>query len=411
MERIETVVVGGGQAGLFTSYWLTQAGHEHVVLERAPYPAPVWRNNRWDSFSMVTPNWAFRLPGTGYSGPEPDGFLPRQEVVDAFSHFAEDNRLPVRCDTEVIGVEQAGGRCFRVETTNGTIEAANVVIATGIFQFPKLPAFATLLDPGITQLHTHTYRNPQSLPEGAVLVVGSAMSGAQIAEELYRSGRTVYLATGGAGRGPRRYRGKDLVEWLDMIGFFDLSIEQMPPGSTRFDAIPHLSGADGGHTINLHEFARDGVTLLGRMQDANGTTVCFAPNLYENLARGDGFAGMMTQMIDGYIQEHGLDIPEETLPQPQDGFSQPIIEELDLDATGISTVIWATGYWFDYSLVKLPVLDHEGFPITDRGVTEHPGLYFVGQGWMPGHRSEFLIGVADSAMHVATHILGAYVPA
>jgi putative flavoprotein involved in K+ transport len=411
MERIETVIVGAGQAGLFTSYWLTKQGHEHVVLERAPYPAPVWRDNRWDSFTMVTPNWAFRTPDTGYTGPDPDGFMPRSDVLDLFARFVSDHQLPVRCNTSVLSVEATGDHSYRIRTQDGLIEAANVVIATGIFQFPKLPPFAQQLSPGIAQVHTHTYRNPQSLPEGAVLVVGSAMSGCQIAEELHRSSRTVYLSTGGAGRAPRRYRGKDIIEWLDTIGFFDLSIEQMPPGSTRWDAIPHVSGADGGHTINLHEFARDGVTLLGRMRDAEGTIVRFAPNLYENLARADGFAGMMTQMIDGYILGHGLDIPVETLPQPQDGFSQPIIEKLDLAAAGISTVVWATGYWFDFGMVKLPVLDHEGFPITDRGVTDQAGLYFVGQGWMPSHRTEFLIGVADSARHIASHIVSAAVPA
>jgi putative flavoprotein involved in K+ transport len=408
MERIDTVIVGGGQAGLFTSYWLTQQGHEHVVLERAPYPAPVWRDHRWDSFCMVTPNWAFNLPGTGYTGPDPDGFMPLPEVIDTFDHFVSDNRLPVRCDNDVTGIERVGERRYRVETQSGVIDAANVVIATGFFQNPKAPAFAAKLSPDIVQVHTYDYRNPESLPEGAVLVVGSAMSGCQIAEELHRSGRKVYLATGGAGRAPRRYRGMDIIRWLDTVGFFDLSIEQMPPGSTRFDAIPHVSGSDGGHTINLHEFARDGVTLLGRMRDADGFQATFLPNLYENLAKADGFAAMNVQMIDGYIREHGLDIPEETLPQLRDGFNQPVIEQLDLDEAGIASVIWATGYVLDLSFVKLPVLDEEGFPITDRGVTQFPGLYFVGQGWMPSHRTEFLIGVADSARHIASHIVGAY---
>jgi len=411
MERIETVIVGGGQAGLFTSYWLAQQGHEHVVLEQAPYPAPVWRDHRWDSFTMVTPNWAFRLPGGDPVSPEPDGFLPRQEVIDTFARYVDTHHLPVRCNTEVSAIERSGDQGYRVTTGAGEIEAANVVIATGIFQTPKVPAFATQLDPAITQVHTYDYRSPGALPEGAVLVVGSAMSGAQIAEELYRSGRTVYLATSSAGRIPRRYRGKDCIQWLEEIGFFDLPFEQMPPGSTRFDAIPHVSGADGGHTLNLHAFARDGVTLLGRMRDAHGTTASFSPNLYQNLGQADGFAAMITQMIDGYIAEHGLDIPPESLPNPQDGYAQPVIEELDLAATGITSVIWATGYGFDYRLVRMPVLDDEGFPVTERGATAFPGLFFVGQGWMPSHRTEFLIGVAESARHVASQIVAALVAA
>jgi putative flavoprotein involved in K+ transport len=408
MEAIDTVIVGSGQAGLFTSYWLTQGGHNHIVLERAPYPAPVWRDNRWDSFTMVTPNWSFRLPGSEYAGPEPDGFLPREEVIAAFDRYVTDHHLPVRCNAAVSAVEQVGEHRYLVRTPHGTIEARNVVIATGFFQNPKIPPSAARLDPGIVQLHTYNYRNPQSLPEGAVLVVGSAMSGCQIVEDLQKAGRKVYLATGGAGRAPRRYRGKDVIAWLDIVGFFDLPFEQMPPGSTRFDAIPHVSGADGGHTINLHDFARNGVTLLGRMADVDGTVARFAPNLYENLAKADGFAGMMTGMIDSYIREHGLDIPEETLPQPRDGFDQPIVERLDLAEAGITTVIWATGYGIDNSLVKLPVHDHEGFPITDRGVTAYPGLYFLGMPWQPNHRNSFLIGVGEAARHIASTIVGAY---
>ncbi|MDQ3656539.1 MAG: NAD(P)-binding domain-containing protein [Chloroflexota bacterium] len=404
MERIETVVVGGGQAGLATSYWLTQAGHGHVVLERSSGPANVWRNNRWDSFTMVTPNWATKMPGVGYDGPDPDGYMLRDEIIAYFTGYADRFQLPVRYGTSVTAVEPAGDRGYLVHTPGDTIEAANVVIATGFFQHPRTPGCAARLSPDITQVHSDAYRNPESLPEDAVLVVGSAMSGCQIAEELYLRGRKVYLSTGGAGRAPRRYRGKDVIAWLDQLGFFQLTQEQMPPGSTKFDAIPHLSGVNGGHTLNLHQFARDGVTLLGRLRDMSGHRVSVVPNLHQNLAQADGFEGMMVGMIDGYIEEHGLDIPAENLPHLRDGFDQSIVEELDLKRAGIGAVIWATGYSIDYSLVKLPVCDTDGFPIQDHGVTNYPGLYFVGMPWMPSESSGFLIGVGPAAQHIAASI-------
>ncbi len=404
MELIETVIVGGGQAGLATSYWLTRMGHEHVVLERAAEPANVWRTQRWDSFTMVTPNWATRMPGAEYDGPDPDGFMLRDDIIAYFTAYADRFQLPVRYETAVTSVEPVGDRGYRVRTSEGEIEARHVVIATGFFQHPNVPACAARLSPRITQMHGDAYRNPESLPGGAVVVVGSAMSGCQITEELYLRGRKVFLSTEGTGRVPRRYRGKDVIAWLDQLGFFHLTQEQMPPGSTKFDAIPHLSGSNGGHTLNLHQFARDGVTLLGRLLDASDRRVSLAPNLHENLARADGFEGMMVGMIDGYIKEHGLDIPPEDLPRPRDGFDQPVLEEIDLDKTGVSTVIWATGYSIDYSLVKLPVCDGDGFPIQDHGVTSYPGLYFVGMPWMPGESSGFLIGVGESARHIAASI-------
>jgi putative flavoprotein involved in K+ transport len=411
MEQVETVIVGGGQAGMATSYWLNQHGHEHVVLERAAEPANVWRNNRWDSFTMVTPSWALKMPGTTPNGASLDGFMPRHEIIDFFTNYASEFQVPIRFGTSVEAVEPASGQRFRVETQQGPIDARNVVIATGIFQFPKLPRFASRLAPGIVQLHSDAYRNPDALPPGAVLVVGTAMSGCQIAEELYQQGRKVYLSTAATGRIPRRYRGRDIIWWLETIGFFDLTIEQMPPGSTRFDSIPHISGSNGGHTLNLHQFARDGVTLLGRMVDVDGTTAQFAPNLHENLARADGFEAMVTGMIDGAVQERGLDAPVEELPQLRDGFDQPIIETLDLEQAGITSVIWATGYGFDFSMVNLPVRDGDGFPIQDRGVTGFPGLYFVGLPWMPSERSGFLIGVGESARHIAANIVNAYATA
>lgn len=405
MEQIDTVIVGGGQAGLATSYHLTQRGHDHIVLEQAAQPAHVWRDERWDSFCLVTPNWTLRLPGAEYDGPEPDAFMPRDEVAAYFARYVDQFQLPVRCNTRVAAVEPRDGGGFCLTTPEQAFAAKHVVIATGLDQLPNIPSCAPALAPAVTQLHSSHYRNPESLPAGAVLVVGSAQSGAQIAEELYRHGRTVFLCVGGAGRAPRRYRGRDVVKWLYTIGFFDITPDKLPVPKEHF-APPHVSGAMGGRTLNLHQFARDGVRLLGHLRDAAGHTVWLAPDLHESLARADHFEGEVQKMIDGYIAAHGIDAPAEELPCLRDGFAQPIVEELDLAAEGITTVIWATGYRYDFGLVKAPIFAADGLPIQTRGVTDQPGLYFVGMPWMPSLKTGILAGVGEAAAHVARGIGG-----
>jgi putative flavoprotein involved in K+ transport len=411
MESIETVIIGAGQAGLATSYHLSQIGREHLVLERAPRIASTWRNERWDSFTLVTPNWSLRLPGADYDGPDPDGFMPRNEVVTYLDQYVERFRLPVRINTNVTSVEPSAGGGYRVVTPERTFAAKNVVVATGFYQQPKIPPVAANLARGITQLHSSQYRNPAMLPEGAVLVVGSGQSGCQIAEELNQSGRRVLLSVGGAGRAPRRYRGRDIIAWLDELGIFNLTPEQLPPGMSKFGGIPHFSGTHGGHRLNLHQFASDGITLLGHLRGAKAGTISLAPDLHESLARADAFEREILDGIDGYVQQHNLAAPAEELPQPQDGFAQPIIEELNLKEAGVSTVIWAVGYTHDYSMVKLPVRDADGFPIQTRGVTQFPGLAFAGMPWMPTERSGFLLGVGEATRHIAATIAGARAPA
>ncbi|MGH2618440.1 MAG: NAD(P)-binding domain-containing protein, partial [Thermomicrobiales bacterium] len=232
----------------------------------------------------------------------------------------------------------------------------------------------------------------------------SGQSGCQIAEELDQGGRTVFLCVGSAGRVPRRYRGKDVIAWLVETGFIDLTPEQLPPGMSKFEGIPHISGTKGGHTINLHQFARDGVTLLGHLRGVADDTVALAPDLHETLANVDQFEREVLNMFDGYIEKTGRDAPDEEVPQLRDGFDQAIIEELNLKETGISAIIWAMGYTFDYSMMKQPVLDSDGFPIQRRGVTDFPGLYFVDMPWMPSERSGFLLGVGEAAKHIAAQI-------
>ena len=406
--QIDTVVVGGGQAGLSTSYWLKQQGRQHIVLEKAEEPGSAWRQ-RWDSFTLVTPNWSVRLPGSDYGQADPHGYMGRDELIALFADYARRHELPVRYGSEVTAVAPAGsGLGYQVSMADGTrIAAANVVLATGSFQRPKLPAIAADLPGAIVQLHSGQYRNPAQLPAGAVLVVGSGQSGAQIAEELYQAGRTVYLSVGSAGRAPRRYRGRDTWEWLSLCGFLDRTVDKLPAPQARFAANPHISGRDGGHTLNLHQFARNGVHLLGHVVTANEGKLTLAPDLHESLARVDQFEARLLAMIDDYITRSGLDAPVESLPQLRDGFATEPVQDLDLAASGIASVIWATGYRFDFSLVKLPILDASGYPVQDRGVTAYPGLYFVGLNWLHSQKSGLLQGVGDDATHIVAIICNA----
>ena len=404
LHKIDTVIVGGGQAGLAISYYLSQEGREHVVLERASTVANAWRNQRWDSFTLVTPNFQVRMPGAEYDGNDPYGFMSLAEVVEYFDDYVECFRLPVRCGVEVFSVEKVGDG-YVVRTSEKNYAAENVVIATGLYQSPKIPPFSKEIPPSILQLHSMDYKNPSSLPEGAVLVVGTGQSGAQIAQELYQSGRKVYLSIGSAGRVPRRYRGKDINDWFTRIGMFDTKVGELKSASDKFHPHPQISGKNGGQSLNLHQFARDGVILLGHVRDVHEGKLILTPDLKETLAKVDQFETNALKMVDDYISRTGLDAPTETIPQLRDGYSQEVIPELDLKDSGIATVLWATGYTFDFSLVKFPVIDADGYPIQKRGVTEYEGLYFLGMPWIHSRRSGILFGVGDDAAYLAAHIV------
>lgn len=403
---VETIIIGGGQAGLALSYYLTQQGHPHVILEQAAQVAHPWRNDRWDSFTWVTPNSLTQLPGLDHEDADPDGFLPRAQIVAYFEEYARRYNLPVRLGVRVTSVEAIDGR-FRVTTDTETLEATHVAVATGMFQQPKIPAISQNLPAQIVQLHSGQYRNPASLPRGAVLVVGSGQSGCQIAEELNQSGRRIYLAVGNSSRAPRRYRGIDVFAWLNRVGFFDRTPDMLPSPQAKFMTAPQLSGANGGHSINLHQFARDGIVLLGHLRDIQGERLILAPDLKAGLAKADKFEADVVQMIDGFIEKNGLNLPPESLPELRDGYDVEEILELNLSDAGISSVIWATGYRFDFSLVKLPIFDEDGYPITKRGVvTAHPGLYFVGLPFIDKMKSGLLLGVGEHAAYIAEQIAG-----
>lgn len=403
--HIETIIVGGGQAGLAVSYYLSQKNRPHIVLEQAEKAGNAWRNHRWDSFTLNTPNWQSGLPGADLPGSSADGFLPREEIVTYFEDYVSKFQLPVRYGVHVKIVRtKPSSRGYIVETSTGRFEALNVVIATGLYQKPKIPEFASEFPWDIKQIHSDEYRNPQSLPAGAVLVVGSGQSGAQIAEELYQSGRKVYLSVSRAGRVPRRYHGKDANWWHERMGDYERTVDQLPSPQAKFASKPMISGKDGGHTLNLHQFARDGVTLLGRIGRVRDHSVRLAQDLKENLALADQFEADFVKRIDEFILKNGLGASAEAIPILTDGYEASELAELDLKDANITTVIWATGYSFDFSLVQLPVFDSDGYPIQNRGVTDYPGLYFVGLPWLHNAKSGLLFGLAQDAEHIAVAI-------
>jgi len=404
IETIETVIIGGGQAGLSLSYELHQAGREHVVLEKAAQAGEAWRSQRWDSFTLVTPNWSFILPGAEIHRQNPHGFMPRDEIVRCFEQYAAGHRLPVRYNTLASSVEAREGGGYTVQANGTALRARNVVVATGLFQREKIPAFAAQIPASVAQLHCASYRSPGALPPGAVLVAGSGQSGCQIAEELLQAGRKVYLATGFAPAAPRSYRGRDIYEWADLSGFLDRTPDVLPSPAARFGSNPLLTGKDGGHSLDLHQFYRAGMVLLGHLRGFEGGCFFFGADLKENLAKGDKARENLIALVDGYIARNGLDAPPEALEIHRDAYQSPEILALDPGEAGIGTVIWAGGFNFDYSLVKLPVTDDFNFPLTSRGKTRFAGLYFLGMPWLYKQKSGLLLGVAQDAAHLAEQI-------
>jgi len=405
-KYIQTILVGGGQAGLSVSYYLTQQNRPHVVLEQAAETANAWRNHRWDSFTLNTPNWQSSLPGMEMPGSNPDGFLSGEEIVAYLDDYVRRFHLPVQYGVRVESIDQnEASTRYVIQTRTGRFEAENVVLATGLYQSPSIPVFSADLEGSVKQIHSDDYRNPESLPPGSVLVVGSAQSGAQIAEDLYQADRKVYLSVSRAGRVPRRYRGKDANFWLQLMGSYERTVDQLPSPKAKFEGKPHISGRDGGHTINLHEFARDGVVLLGRIQAVYDGRVTLAPDLKENLAKADQFEADFVKTVDEFIARNNIEAAEETLPQLRDGFLARDSAELDLGHANITSVIWATGYRFDFGLVHFPVLDRDGYPIQKRGVTAFPGLYFVGLPWLHNAKSGLLYGLHQDAAYIASTIV------
>ncbi|MDD1475466.1 flavin-containing monooxygenase [Arthrobacter sp. H16F315] len=410
VHEVDTLVIGAGQAGLATSYWLSRHGVEHQLLERRPELGGAWQD-RWDSFYLNTPNFSFLLPGLGYDGPEPDAFLPRDEVIGLFRNYAARINAPVLLGTEVTRVSAANDG-FAVDTNRGHWHARNVVLANGAFQCPHIPPAATALPAHIRQLHSHDYRNPQQLPDGAVLVVGTGQSGGQITEDLLDAGREVHLSVSACPEAPRRYRGQDVFHWILQVnlhgpeyGISGLQTDQLPSPAARFMCNPLLSGNGGGHSIHLRDLGRRGVRLHGRFEGADDGVLVFSDDLPARLALVEaGFGARLGRLADAYIDAAGVDAPPAE-PLPVDGWLPTQSgAHLDLDADGVTSVIWCTGYGLDFGFLDLPVLDEWNYPRHSRGVTDVPGLYAVGLPWLTKHLSATLPVVGDDAEFVAGHI-------
>jgi len=397
------VVIGGGQAGLVMSHCLRERGCEHVVLERNRV-AERWRSERWDSLAFQFPNYDIRLPGYRYNGHDPEGFANYREIARLLEDYATQINAPVRCGVNVdrVSADAASGR-ISIETREATIEASHVVLATGPFQKPSLPAFAVNFPPRIVQVHASCYRNPTQLPEGAVLVVGSANSGCQIAEELNESGRRVYFALSRHHRVPRRYRGKDVTWWYEKMGRWDTKIDDMPGRKQPVPIV--LSGTRGGHEMNVRQLAADGVIVLGHLLQAAGEKLAFADEAEAILREADTAYWKFFEAADAYAQTTGLDFPMEPIERVTPVPIDPITS-LDLAEAGIASVVWSTGYGYDYGWLKIPVLDERGAPMQRRGLTSCPNAYFLGLHWMYKFKSAILAYMAEDANYLADHIAG-----
>ncbi|MBX2832488.1 MAG: NAD(P)/FAD-dependent oxidoreductase [Rhodospirillales bacterium] len=400
IEKLDVVVVGGGQAGVAMSEHLSANGLSHVVLERGRI-AERWRSERWDSLVANGPAWHDRFPGLTFPG-DPGAFVPKEQVADYFVSYAEKIKAPIRCGVEVISVTRLDGKFgFSVETTDGTFEAGFVVAATGAFQTPIMPDLIPA-QTGMHQIHSASYRNPDQLPDGAVLVVGAGSSGTQIAQELMTSGRKVYLSVGPHDRPPRSYRGRDFVWWLGVLNKWDA--EATPEADHVTIAV---SGANGGHTVDFRNLAHQGMILLGRTEGYNAGKLKIAPDLAKNIDAGDANYLAVLDEADAFIAQNGLDLPEEPearmIGADPECISDPVLE-LDLQDAGISAVIWATGFERDYGWLKFDIFDETGAPFHTRGISKEPGIYFLGLPWQTRRGSSFIWGVWYDAKYLADHM-------
>lgn len=392
-KHYPVIVVGGGQAGLSMSYCLKQKSIEHLVFEKHKI-AHSWRSQRWDTFCLVTPNWQCRLPGYAYSGDDPEGFMHRDEIVQYIEDYAKFFAPPVQEGVEVLKVKRES--TFVLTTSIGDYTADQVVIATGSYHAPKIPRIAERL-PKIVQIHSSQYKNPQQLPN-EVLVVGTGQSGCQIAEDLHLAGKQVHLCVGGAPRSPRLYRGKDVVDWLEQMGYYDLPIDKHPQKETvRTKTNHYLTGRDGGREINLRQLAIEGMKLYGRLKTINGSKLEFDDNLKQNLDQADAAADSIKKSIDEYIAKQQISAPVEPPYKPVWEPGEPAF----LDIKAIGAIVWCIGYEMDFRWIEIPVFDGKGYPGYERGVTTVPGLYFLGLPWLYTWGSGRFSGIARDAHYLA----------
>ena len=401
-ERTEVLVVGGGQAGIAMSEHLSAHGMSHIVLERGRI-AERWRTERWDSLVANGPAWHDRFPNMEFPNFDPEGFPPKESIADYFVAYAEQLQAPIRCGVEVIEVKkQIGETGFFAETTAGRLLADYVVAATGPFQLPIIPPIVPS-DTDVLQLHSSDYKNPDQLPPGAVLVVGAGSSGGQIADELMQVGRIVYLSVGPHDRPPRRYRGRDFVWWLGVLGKWDA----LTPEAGAAHVTISVSGARGGQTVDFRRFAEQGMRLTGMTASFSNGVLQFARDLGNNIARGDANYLSVLKEADAFIIRNGLDLPEEPSAHNVGPLPQAAIDpmlELNLQTADVSTIIWATGFAMDFDWLKVDTFDSEGRPQHQRGVAMEPGVYFLGLPWLSRRGSSFIWGVWHDAKYLADQI-------
>lgn len=397
------LVIGGGQAGLSVSYYLRQAGIDHLVVEKNTL-THTWRQQRWDAFCLVTPNWQCALPGYPYLGDDPHGFMKKDEIIDYLDGFIAHVDAPAIEHAEVKRVKQRDDGVYSIVTTQGDFTADQVVVASGGYHTPIVPRLAERLPAHIVQLQSSAYRNPQALPEGAVMVVGTGQSGAQIAEDLHLAGRKVVLAVGEAPRCARFYRGRDVVDWLADMQYYDMPVEKHPLREGVRDNTNHyVTGRDGGRDIDLRKFAAEGMELYGRLDDLREGQFHFAPTLAANLDAADDTYNRINAGIDGFIEKHGIEAPAGEVYEP---VWRPGEERttLDLHTSGISAIVWCIGFTPDFSWLDAPVFNGRGYPAHTRGITPIDGLYFVGLPWLHTWGSGRFSGVARDAEFVVQTI-------
>ncbi len=399
-QHLQVIVIGGGQAGLSMSYVLQQAGLSHLVFEKNTI-LHGWKHERWDSFTLVTPNWQCDLPGLPYDGDDPKGFMKGTDVVAYLERFADQVNAPVREGVSVKRISTDDDGVYHVSTSDGDYTADQVVVSSGGYHIPVIPRMAERLPDSVFQMHSAQYKNATQLPEGGVLVVGSGQSGAQIAEDLHLEGRKVFLATGDAPRVARFYRGKDVVEWLDDMGYYEMSVNEHSLGKhVRQNTNHYVTGRDGGRDIDLRKFATEGMALYGLMTDFDGEQLIFKPNLNDNLQKADDTYNNINARIDAWIDKQGIETDEGPSVYTPVWHVPEERTTLNLADSGISTIIWCIGFRPEFSWLDAPVFNGQGHPKHERGVTVQPGLYFIGLPWLHTWGSGRFSGVRQDAEYL-----------
>jgi len=398
----DVVIIGAGHAGLSTSYFLQQRGIDHVVLEQAQV-ADSWRNQRWDTFTLVTPGWMNHLPGFRHPRGDND-FLPKDAVIAYLESYARSFALPVQEGRRVSAVREAVGGGFRVELADDYLSSRAVVVATGAMRHPKIPSWTEKVPCDVMQIHSSEYRHPGQLAPGGVLVVGSGQSGCQIAEEALEAGKTIYLSVGKCGRIPRRYRGDDCLAWLARMGVYDRTVDMVQTEAELSACNPYVSGKNGGHEINLRVLAAQGLRLLGRCEGTQDHQLTIADDLEDNLTQADRFAATVRTSIDQFIERQKIVAP---IDPPEPETNHAVIKSprtLPWVDTKIGTVIWATGFQNNFPEIALPVFDTADRPIHRRGKTDSQGLYFIGLPWLYKLKSSLIFGIQEDAAYIAEDI-------